>query len=112
MTMCRALRVLMLVAGVVLSGCGHSSEDWVIPTTPAEPGGTEIRISGTVRRVELEGGFFAIQGDDGVTYDPTNLPTGFQEDGLAVEADARRLDERAGIHMVGPIVSLVRIRRR
>jgi len=62
--------------------------------------------------LELEGGFFAIRGDDSVTYNPTNLPAEFQQDGLAVEADARRRDDMAGIHQVGPLIQLERIRRR
>ena len=110
--MCRGLRGLLLLTALLATGCGRSSEEWVVPTPGAEPGGTDIHIVGTIRRVELEGGFFAIQGDDGVTYDPTNLPAQFQKDGLAVEADARRRDDRAGIHMTGPIVDLVRIRLR
>ncbi|HEX5818230.1 MAG TPA: hypothetical protein VFY20_05095 [Gemmatimonadales bacterium] len=110
--MCRSLRGLMLLAGVVLAGCGRSSEEWVMPTPAAESGGTEIQIVGTIRRIELEGGFFAIRGDDGITYDPMNLPAAFEKDGLAIEAEARRRDDVAGIHMVGPIVELVRIRSR
>lgn len=102
----------LLLVGLALAGCGSGSEDWVLPTPVAEPGGTTIRIVGTVRRVELEGGFFAIAGNDGVSYDPTNLPAQFRKDGLAVEADARRRDDVAGIHMAGPIVELLRIRLR
>lgn len=30
----------------------------------------EITVTGTVRHFEIEGGFFTIQGDDGITYDP------------------------------------------
>jgi hypothetical protein len=110
--MCRTLRGLVVLTSLMLGGCGRSSEEWVVPNPAAEAGGTEIRIVGTVRRVELEGGFFAIQGDDGVSYDPTNLPEQFQKDGLQIETEARRRDDRAGIHMAGPIVDLVRIRRR
>ena len=106
------LHALIALAAIALAGCGGSSEEWVVPAPAAEAGGAELRIVGTVRRVELEGGFFAIQGEDGVTYDPTNLPTPFQQDGIRVEAEARRRDDRAGIHMTGPIVDLVRIRRR
>ena len=47
-----------------------------------------------------------------MTYDPTNLPPVFQEDGLQVEAEGRRKDDMAGIHQVGPIIQLERIRRR
>jgi hypothetical protein len=45
--------------------------------------GTDVRITGTVSHLDLEGGFYAIRGDDGVTYDPTNLPPAFQRDGLS-----------------------------
>ena len=31
-----------------------------------------IQINGTVRYVTLEGGFWAVRGDDGLTYDPMN----------------------------------------
>ncbi|MFL5522403.1 MAG: hypothetical protein ACJ8B6_15790 [Gemmatimonadales bacterium] len=108
----RYVHALTALIAMVLGGCGRSSEEWVVPTPAAEAGGMELHIVGTIRRVELEGGFFAIRGEDGVTYDPTNLPTQFQKDGLAIEADARRRDDRAGIHMTGPIVDLVRIRQR
>ena len=103
---------LSALVALSLAGCGGSSEEWVVATPAAEAGGTELHLVGTVRRVELEGGFFAIEAEDGVTYDPTNLPTQFQQDGVRIEADARRRDDRAGIHMTGPIVDLVRIRRR
>ena len=45
-------------------------------------------------------------------YNPLNLPTESQVDGLAVEADTRRADDVASIGMVGPMVELLRIRRR
>jgi hypothetical protein len=108
----RNVHGLIALVAMALAGCGHPSEEWVVPTPAAEAGGTELHIVGTIRRVELEGGFFAIRGEDGVTYDPTNLPAQFQKDGIQIEADARRRDDRAGIHMTGPIVDLVRIRLR
>jgi len=105
----------VVIAGfvLVLSGaCAGSDGAWVLPTPAAERVGPQIRIAGVVRHSDLEGGFFAIQGDDGVTYDPTNLPAEFQQDGLAVEAEARRRDDVMGTHQVGPIVEIERIRRR
>ena len=109
----RTARFLMAVVTVAAAGCSRGApDDWVTPTPAAEPGGTPVHVVGTVQRVELEGGFFAIKGDDGTTYDPTNLPDAFKQDGLEVEAEARRRDDAAGIHMVGPIVDIVRIRRR
>jgi hypothetical protein len=82
------------------------------PDTGRRTVGPTIHITGIVRHSEIEGGFYAIHGDDGVMYDPTNLPQEFQKDGLSVEAEARRRDDVAGIHQVGPIVELERIRRR
>jgi len=86
----RHVHALIALVAMALAGCGRSSEEWVVPTPAAEAGGTELHIVGTIRRVELEGGFFAIRGEDGVTYDPTNLPAQFQKDGLSIEADVRR----------------------
>lgn len=97
---------------ITLVGCGAQGARWVVPTPGAEQVGRQIRITGVVRRSELEGGFYAIHGDDGVTYDPTNLPPEFQKDGLQVEAEARRRADMVGIHQVGTIVQLERIRRR
>jgi hypothetical protein len=105
----RIARIVLLLA---LAACGSPGAEWVVPTPTAERVGTQIRIIGVIRRSELEGGFYAIHGNDGVTYDPTNLPPEFQKDGLQVEAEARRQDDMAGIHQVGPIVQLERIRRR
>jgi hypothetical protein len=107
-----AMVLLMGVAACANSAAGHDEAGWVTPTPAAEEAGTEVRIIGVVSHVLLEGGFYAIRGDDGVTYDPTNLPPAFQKDGLRVEAEARRRDDMMGIHQAGPIVQLVRIRAR
>lgn len=66
-------------------------------------------MDGTVRYHALEGGFWAIHGDDGVTYDPVTFPPDHRKDGLRVHAvlDVRR--DLWGIHMVGPIVDVVRL---
>lgn len=81
---------------------------------PFAPDGSdqEVRSNGTVEWYDLEGGFYAILGSDGVTYDPINLPEEFAQDGLPVWFVATIRDDLAGIHMVGPIVELQEIRRR
>ena len=108
----RGTRIRHVMALLLLAACGSREAEWVSPAPAAESVGPRIHITGIVRRFELEGGFFAIRGDDSVTYNPTNLPAEFQQDGLAVEADARRRDDMASIHQVGPLVQLERIRRR
>jgi heat shock protein HslJ len=97
---------------LALVACGGGNSDWVVPTPAADQTGEQIHITGVVRYSELEGGFYAIRGADGITYNPTNLPAEFRKDGLPVEADARRRNDVVGIHQVGPIVQLVRIRAR
>jgi len=97
---------------LLLGGCGKVGTDWIVPDPPAGTLGTRVEITGVVRHYQLEGGFYAIRGDDSVTYDPTNLPEALQQDGLRVEAEARRRDDLSGLHQVGPIVDLARIRRR
>lgn len=100
--------ILAILVAVALSGCGGS-------TMPTAPSGTVVvtggvaRGTGTVQFLNLEGGFFAIRGDDGVTYDPTNLPSGFQRHALRVRFEARIRQDLAGIHMVGPIVDVISI---
>ncbi|HEU4830056.1 MAG TPA: hypothetical protein VFT04_12760 [Gemmatimonadales bacterium] len=70
-----------------------------------------MTITGVVRHFDLEGGFFAIRGDDGVTYDPSNLGEEFQRDGLRIRARVRPRPDMGGIHMVGPIVDIIEIER-
>lgn len=101
-------RMLLLLA---VAACGSGGGDWVVPTPAAGTAGEKIHITGVVRHHDVEGGFYAIHGTDGVTYDPTNLPAEFGKDGLEVEAEARRIEDAVGIHQVGTIVELERIRR-
>ncbi|MGQ0560745.1 MAG: hypothetical protein ACT443_02585 [Gemmatimonadota bacterium] len=72
----------------------------------------EVRGNGVVRWFSLEGGFYAIRGEDDEVYDPINLPVEFEKDGLEIwfEAEVRR--GMSSIHMVGTIVELTKIRAR
>jgi hypothetical protein len=88
-----------------------SGSQWVDLKTDTAAAGTPLRITGVIRHDAIEGGFWAIRGDDSVTYDPTNLPEDFRREGLRVEAEARRRDDMAGIHMSGPLIELQRIRK-
>jgi hypothetical protein len=106
-TMHRAIWLSLLLAA-----CGKAGDDWVTATPPADATGSGMTITGVVRHVELEGGFYAIRGDDSVTYNPTNLPADFQKDGLAVEAVVRPRKDVLSIRQVGTIVEVERIRAR
>lgn len=89
----------------------RASGDSARPAPATTTADSVITIAGVVRHFDLEGGFFAIRGDDGVTYDPSNLADEFRRDGLRVRARARLRPDMSGIHMVGPIVDLIEIER-
>jgi hypothetical protein len=72
----------------------------------------QMEISGVIRYYELEGGFYAILGEDGETYNPINLPEEFRQDGLPVRAKIRPRHDMMGIHQAGPLVEIIEIRRR
>lgn len=74
--------------------------------------GNLVEIEGIIRYHELEGGFYAIQSRDGETYNPTNLPQDFRQDGLPVRAKFRIREDMMGIHQAGPLVEIVEIRKR
>ena len=97
---------------LLLAACGKADNDWVTPTPPADASGAAMTITGVVHHFELEGGFYAIRGDDSVTYDPTNLPAEFQKDGLAVEAVVRPRTNALSVRQVGTLVDVERIRAR
>jgi hypothetical protein len=77
-----------------------------------EGAGNLVEIDGIIRYHELEGGFYAIQSREGETYNPTNLPDEFRQDGLPVRAKVRIRGDMMGIHQVGPLVEIVEIRKR
>jgi len=82
------------------------------PTAPELPAGA-IRVNGTVQYFNLEGGFWAVRGDDGVTYDPiAGLAPGFQRENLRVTMVAKIRTDMGGIHMVGPLVEILSIETR
>ena len=96
----------MRFAGVVLvvmflSACSS-------PVAPEDR--NVVRVNGTVQFMTFEGGFWAVHGDDNVTYDPMNtLPVAFQVEGLRVYLEAKVRHDAASVHMAGPIVDIITI---
>ena len=81
--------VLVLGLLLVLGGCaaeerppgsGASSS----PVSDTIVADDVIQGTGTIRYVDLEGGFYGLIADDGATYDPTPLPDSLRKDGLRV----------------------------
>lgn len=76
---------------------------------PADP--NVVMGTGMIVRMDLEGGFYAIQSDDGTTYDPRSLLEEFQVDSLRVSFKLRIIPDAMGTHQVGPIVDVVEMTR-
>jgi hypothetical protein len=103
------------LATVALAG-GMPLEDGYVnkgsQPTISDPDETDVdtfELHGTVVYKDMEGGFFAIDGDDGKTYDPINLPDSLKINGLKVNITARFRKDVGGIHMVGDIIQIVNI---
>jgi hypothetical protein len=103
---------IALLAGMLLlsaAGCPPTGSDL---RGRVEYDGDVVTGTGTVYWFDLEGGFYAIRGDDDVTYDPMNLPADFRQDNVPVHFRVKVRNDMGGIHMVGPIVEVVEITRR
>ncbi|PSQ92972.1 MAG: hypothetical protein BRD52_03145 [Bacteroidetes bacterium SW_4_67_19] len=66
---------------------------------------------GTVRYVELEGGFYGIVADDSTRYLPQDLGTDYREDGLRVRFRAAVQDSAMTMEMWGTPVEMLDILR-
>lgn len=63
------------------------------------------KIRGKVRRVGLEGGLWALYGDDGQQYHLVDAPEGLKTEGLRVEIEGE-VPSGASIGMVGSILKV------
>ncbi len=105
----RAFRKPALLAALVLGAASLSCS----PTSlGVRRDGDEVSGSGTIRHFTTEGGFYAIKGDDGETYEPTTLPVDLQKDGLRVTFAGRIRSDMLSFHKVASIVELREIKRR
>lgn len=91
------MRPTALGLALVLLGCAGGSM------------GDDLRVRGTIRHLDLEGGAYAIAVDDSTRYQPMNLPPEFQRDGVRVRATLRLREEMMGIHQFGKLVEVVEI---
>jgi hypothetical protein len=109
----RSATGVVLAASLAVAGLGacHShAPPWVTLPVVADSVGPSVHITGTIEHAEVEGGVYTIRTSDGTNYNPTNLPQQFAKAGLKVEAVGREMHGMVGIHQVGPLVELQRIR--
>ena len=86
MPLCAALALLL---PLLLSGCGGSSGGEARTDT--------VSGTGTIHYKSFEGGFYAIDADNGNAYDPTTLAPEFSKDGLRVHFEGTPRPEKGSI---------------
>lgn len=94
--------VLALSGLLLLTGCAH---------TGRAPEGQLVSETGTVRHIDLAGGFYGILGDSGKHYDPVNLDPAFRQDGLRVRFTGKPLQGVLTMRMWGRPIELTEIQR-
>jgi hypothetical protein len=99
--------LLLLVA----AGCHNSEAQDGKGGRSHSAGPRSPLVTGTVRHIDVEGGFYGIVADDGRKLDPVNLPEDFQKDGVRVQVRVEELHDRVSTHMWGTIVRIVEIKR-
>ena len=108
---------LALLAGIALAATGCTSTSGSLPDADVEedadlpPPEDIVSGLGTVRYVELEGGFYGIVADDSTRYLPQDLGTDYREDGLRVRFRAAVQDSVMTMEMWGTPVELIDILR-
>lgn len=65
-----------------------------------------LHLTGHVEYVNTQGGFFAIVGDDGLKYQPTNLPPKVRTNGLPIKFNATINDHIVSSFIWGTIVDV------
>jgi hypothetical protein len=104
--------VRLVAAMVFLAACHKATQGPWMDLNPPGQGGPTFHLSGTVSRLEIEGGLWLIKATDGEQYNVINLPRDFQVEGTPVEADARRREHVVSSPAVGATIDLLRIRKR
>ena len=103
--------VRVFAAVLLLASCARNTKPWT-ELTPEGAGGPQFHLTGTVTRMDIEGGLWVIRAQDGAKYNVINLPQEFQVEGAEIEADARRREHVQVTGAAGPQIDILRIRRR
>ena len=100
-----------LVLLALLAGCAGSAAPAGRPTPAADEAARSEVVMGTVRHIDLEGGFYGIVTDDGRRLEPVNLPREYRKDGVRLRARVVSLRDRVSIRMWGTPVRIIEFER-
>lgn len=98
---------LAVCLALVGSACKTTSE--TPPPNENPPVQMEDGIVGTIKFMDLEGGFYGILGEDGQQYFPINLDETYREDGLRVRFTLRERTDIMTTAMWGKTVEITAI---
>jgi hypothetical protein len=70
-----------------------------------------LEDTGTIKYVNLEGGFYGIVSDNGQKLDPVNLKNEFKKDGLRIKFVYSLKKNGVNIHQWGKIIEIISIRK-
>jgi len=89
--------IISLVLSLVFTiGCSKNDSD-------------TVHIEGTVKFIDLEGGFWGIVGSDGKNYEPVTLATKYQTDGQPVKVKAEMLNDQSSVHQWGTLIKIISV---
>jgi len=81
-------------------------------TSVETPSDAAVGIEGLVSHKQTEGGFWAIEANDGRQFTPPNFPKAFEKDHLKVTIRGNVRPDVVGIHMYGPSIEILEIWKR
>jgi hypothetical protein len=93
----KSFAILTMSLLLLVAGCGKGQ------------GIALVDQKGVVKYVDVEGGFFAIIGDDGRNFKPVNLAAGFKHEGRRVAFTGRRRDDLFMFHQWGTPLEILEI---
>jgi len=105
------IHCLLTVLALTLTSCEPSQPDPGQTASPKQNSSDLIDITGTVKYIDLEGGFYGIVGPDGTHYEVVGLKKTFQIDGLKVRFRAEELHGISSAQQWGLIVKITHIEK-
>jgi Protein of unknown function (DUF5818) len=65
-----------------------------------------MKVEGTIERIEMGTGTWALNGNDGTTYELKDAPKQLQKDGLKVRIEGQIRDDLMTLAMIGPVLEV------
>ncbi|MFQ3197726.1 MAG: hypothetical protein ACI8R9_000388 [Paraglaciecola sp.] len=70
----------------------------------------QVKFTGRVRFMTIEGGFYALYADDGRVFNPSNLAKKYQQDGLLVVVTGQILTDMMSYQQHGKMLQVTSIK--